>query len=47
MAVTGYGRDGDVRQARDAGYDGHFVKPVDLTALDRYLRRRLAGCPLG
>ncbi len=47
VAVTGYGRDGDVRQARDAGYDGHFVKPVDLTALDRYLRRRLAGCPLG
>ena len=30
IAITGYGQDGDVRRALDAGFDHHLVKPVSL-----------------
>jgi CheY-like chemotaxis protein len=30
VAVTGYGQDSDKAKSRDAGFDGHLVKPVDL-----------------
>ncbi|HEY5937476.1 MAG TPA: ATP-binding protein [Kofleriaceae bacterium] len=33
IAVTGYGRDSDHARSRDAGFDGHLVKPVDIGAL--------------
>jgi CheY-like chemotaxis protein len=33
VAVTGYGRPEDVRQAREAGFDDHMTKPVDPTSL--------------
>ncbi|HEY4394409.1 MAG TPA: PAS domain-containing protein [Polyangia bacterium] len=33
VAVTGYGREDDVRRSRDAGFDHHLVKPVDLAQL--------------
>jgi len=35
VAVTGWGEDEDRRRSREAGFDGHLVKPVDLDALDR------------
>lgn len=38
FAVTGYGQERDVRQAREAGFVGHFVKPVDIMVLDRHIR---------
>jgi CheY-like chemotaxis protein len=38
LAVTGYGQEGDVRKARDAGYVEHFVKPVDVEAIDQRIR---------
>ncbi|HEX8114463.1 MAG TPA: ATP-binding protein, partial [Kofleriaceae bacterium] len=38
LALTGYGQDSDVRRARDAGYAGHFVKPVDIEVIDRQIR---------
>lgn len=38
VAVTGYGRESDRQHAREAGFDRHLVKPVDLNALDRLLR---------
>jgi PAS domain S-box-containing protein len=38
LALTGYGQDSDVRQAHDAGYAGHFVKPVNIEVLDQQLR---------
>jgi CheY-like chemotaxis protein len=41
FAVTGYGREQDVRRAREAGFSGHFVKPVDLEAFDRRVREVL------
>jgi PAS domain S-box-containing protein len=30
VALTGYGREDDVRRSRNAGFDHHLVKPVDL-----------------
>jgi len=33
VAVTGYGRREDREQARDAGFDHYFVKPLDVKAL--------------
>jgi two-component system CheB/CheR fusion protein len=38
VALTGYGRNEDKRQARAAGFDRHVVKPVDLTALRALLQ---------
>ncbi len=38
FAVTAYGQEGDVRRAAQAGFMGHFTKPVDLSALDRRIR---------
>jgi PAS domain S-box-containing protein len=35
VAVTGYGREDDVRRSRDAGFQHHLVKPVDLAQLRR------------
>jgi signal transduction histidine kinase/DNA-binding response OmpR family regulator len=33
VALTGYGRDEDRARSRDAGFDRHFVKPVELESL--------------
>lgn len=33
VALTGYGQEHDAHRARDAGFDVHLVKPVDITAL--------------
>jgi PAS domain S-box-containing protein len=35
VALTGYGRDEDLRRSREAGFDHHLVKPVDLAQLQR------------
>jgi PAS domain S-box-containing protein len=37
MALTGWGQDEDRRQSKDAGFDHHMVKPVDLDALMKLL----------
>jgi DNA-binding response OmpR family regulator len=37
VALTGYGEDGDRRAAEEAGFDRHFVKPVDLRELEALL----------
>jgi CheY-like chemotaxis protein len=37
IAVTGYGRLEDRQRAREAGFDDHLVKPVDLTVLEQKL----------
>jgi CheY-like chemotaxis protein len=37
IAVTGYGQERDLRQAREAGIDGHLLKPVDCEKLCRLL----------
>ena len=35
--MTGYGQDEDRRRTRQAGFDHHLVKPVDLNALKSIL----------
>ncbi len=37
VAVTGYGQESDRVRGREAGFDHHLVKPVDLDALRRLL----------
>jgi CheY-like chemotaxis protein len=37
VAVTGYGQEADIRNSREAGFDHHFVKPVDYRSLARVL----------
>ena len=39
VAITGYGRREDVQQARDAGFDHHLTKPVDLSELRALMGR--------
>ena len=39
VAMTGYGQEEDRRRSREAGFDHHLVKPVDLDALERLLAR--------
>ncbi len=33
VAVTGYGQESDRQRAREAGFDRHLVKPVELSRL--------------
>ena len=40
VAITGYGQDADRERARDAGFDDHLTKPVDLDKLGRVLELR-------
>jgi len=40
FALTGYGLDKDKAKALGAGFEEHFVKPVDLGALDGAIRAR-------
>jgi CheY-like chemotaxis protein len=35
IAVTGYGQDADRERSRQAGFDSHLVKPVNLDVLNR------------
>jgi signal transduction histidine kinase len=42
VAITGFGTDEDVRRSRDAGFDFHLVKPVDLYDLQTVLERLAA-----
>jgi CheY-like chemotaxis protein/two-component sensor histidine kinase len=37
IALTGWGQDGDLVQSKEAGCDGHLVKPVDIGDLERLL----------
>jgi CheY-like chemotaxis protein/GAF domain-containing protein len=41
IAVTGWGAEDDIRRAWEAGFDAHFVKPVDIHLLDRKIRELL------
>jgi CheY-like chemotaxis protein len=46
IALTGYGREEDVRLCREAGIDLHLLKPCDPEELRRVLDGRLAGQPV-
>jgi PAS domain S-box-containing protein len=42
VAITGFGKDEDVRRSKEAGFDFHLVKPVDLHDLQTVLEQLAA-----
>jgi DNA-binding response OmpR family regulator len=42
VLVSGYGSPEDIARSREAGFDAHFVKPLELGQLERALRAALA-----
>jgi CheY-like chemotaxis protein len=43
LALTGYGQERDRELSRQAGFDQHLVKPVDIARLARILARAAEG----
>ena len=43
IAVTGYGQASDRQQSKEAGFDAHLVKPLDLDVLESLLKRMAAS----
>ncbi len=43
IALTGYGQPEDRRRALEAGFDVHFIKPIEPTRLQRLLARTTAS----
>jgi CheY-like chemotaxis protein/two-component sensor histidine kinase len=43
VAVTGWGQPQDLERAREAGFDRHLVKPVDMERLLQLISARLEG----
>jgi CheY-like chemotaxis protein len=39
IAVSGYDQQEDIQKSREAGFDDHLVKPVDMETLNRVLRK--------
>ncbi len=37
IAITGYGQVSDIALARDAGFDGHMIKPCDFDELEKMM----------
>jgi two-component system, chemotaxis family, CheB/CheR fusion protein len=37
VAITGYGREEDLKAAREAGFDLHLTKPVDPIRLEKLI----------
>jgi CheY-like chemotaxis protein len=45
VALTGYGREEDIRRCFEAGFDRHLLKPCDPEELRRALGGRVAAQP--
>jgi PAS domain S-box-containing protein len=45
IALTGYGQDSDILLSREAGFDAHLLKPVDLDELKRLVFTRNETLP--
>jgi two-component system, chemotaxis family, CheB/CheR fusion protein len=43
IAVSGYGAEQDRRRSAEAGFDAHFVKPMEMQALEEFLGSREQG----
>ncbi len=41
VAVTGWGQPEDLRSAKEAGFDHHMVKPIDMVTLTKLIAARL------
>jgi signal transduction histidine kinase/ActR/RegA family two-component response regulator len=46
LALTGYGQERDRELSRQAGFDHHLVKPVDIAKLAQILARAAEGKPM-
>ena len=43
VAVSGYGSRQDMERSVEAGFDAHFVKPMEISALQEFLTARARG----
>ena len=43
IALTGFGMEDDVRKSREAGFQHHLVKPIDLNKLDLLIQESAAA----
>jgi CheY-like chemotaxis protein len=43
VALTGWGQDEDRSKSESAGFNGHFVKPVDHAELMKFITETTAG----
>lgn len=43
IALTGFGMEQDIRKSRDAGFQHHLVKPIDLNKLDSLIQEGAAS----
>jgi CheY-like chemotaxis protein len=41
VALSGLGREKDIKGAAEAGFDAHLLKPVDMAVLDQTLAEAL------
>jgi len=41
IALTGFGREDDIREGREAGFHHHLVKPIDLNRLDSLIQESI------
>lgn len=39
VAITGYGAEQDRKRSREAGFDAHILKPLDMALLDSILKQ--------
>ena len=43
VALTGFGMEEDLARCREAGFDAHLTKPVNLVKLEETVQRVAAG----
>jgi CheY-like chemotaxis protein len=43
IALTGYGQESDVRAAKEAGFDHHFIKPMNPAEIHRVIATRVSA----
>jgi CheY-like chemotaxis protein len=43
IAISGYGRESDIQQSKEAGYELHFLKPVDPSRIHELLANLTAA----
>jgi CheY-like chemotaxis protein len=43
IALTGFGMEQDIRKSKEAGFQHHLVKPIDLNKLDALIQESAAA----
>jgi CheY-like chemotaxis protein len=47
VALTGWGQEQDRRLSREAGFDHHLVKPIEIETLEKLLHEALPARAAG